>query len=170
MIGVPERNEAAPYYFTYIDKVSSNDIVRRLEEQLPETLAFLRSISEQKSLHRYAPDKWSIREALGHLNDCERMFCFRALWFARGFDAPLPSFEQETAAANAPGDKIAWSEHVAEFERIRQATIALFRNLPADAWKRTGVASGNTFTVRALAFITAGHVEHHLGIVRERYL
>src|SRR5690348_3120087 len=169
MIGVPERNEAAPYYFTYIDKVSSNDIVRRMEEQLPETLAMLRGISEQKSLHRYAPDKWSIREVLGHVNDCERMFCFRALWFARGFETPLPSFEQEIAAANAPGDKIPWAEHVAEFERIRGATISLFRNLPPEAWKKTGVASGNTFTVRALAFITAGHVEHHLEIVRERY-
>lgn len=170
MIGIPERTEAAPYYFTYIDKVSSQDILARLDDQLHEAMKFLRGISEEKSLHRYAPGKWSIREALGHINDCERMFVFRALWFARGFDLPLPSFDQDVAAASAPGDQISWSRHVEEFESIRGASLTLFRNLPAEAWKRTGVASGNTFTVRALAYIVAGHVEHHFGILRERYL
>src|SRR4026208_2503531 len=103
MVGLPERTEAAPYYFTYIDRVTSGDIVGQIETQLDETLAFLRGISEEKSLHRYAPDKWSIREVLHHISDCERLFVFRALWFARGFDSPLPSLAQNIAVAGGEG-------------------------------------------------------------------
>ena len=169
MIGIPERTEAAPYYFTYIDRIIGADIVSRLESQLEEATGFLNSISEEKSLFRYAPGKWSIREVLSHLNDCERMFVFRALWFARGFDTPLPSFEQEIAAAAARADETPWSRHVQEFQQIRRATLPFFRNLPEEAWKRTGIASGNQFTVRALAYIAAGHVDHHLAVLRERY-
>src|SRR5438270_7380178 len=170
MIGIPERTEAAPYYFTYIDRITTPDILGKLEGQLDEVTAFLRGISEEKSLYRYAAGKWSIREVLSHLNDCERMFVFRAFWFARGFDSPLPSFEQEIAVSGAQADQIPWSRHVEEFQLIRRATLPFFRNLPEDAWKRTGIASGNTFTVRALAYIAAGHVDHHLSILRERYL
>jgi len=170
MTGLPERTEAAPYYFTYIDRITSADIVDRLERQLEEATGFLNSISEEKSLCRYAPGKWSIREVLNHLNDCERMFVFRAFWFARGFDTPLPSFEQEIAVARAHADDVPWSWHVQEFQQIRRATLPFFRNLPEDSWKHTGIASGNQFTVRALAYIAAGHVDHHLAILRERYL
>ncbi len=166
----PDRTEAAEYYFTYIDKVGPGDICRILEEQLAETLPLLEAISEGRSLHRYAPDKWSIREVLSHLNDGERLFVFRAFWFARGFDTPLPSFDQKIAVSVAGADSRSWSSHVEEFRSIRAATLAFFRNLPSDAWTRRGVASGNPFTVRALAYITAGHVTHHMRILKERYL
>ena len=97
---LPDRTEAAEYYFTYIDQVSRDaDIRKILETQLDETLALLAPISDAKSLHRYAPDKWSIREVVSHLNDSERVFTYRALWFARGFDSPLPSFDQDIAVA-----------------------------------------------------------------------
>ena len=121
-------------------------------------------------MHRYAPDKWSIRDVVGHLNDTERLFVMRAFWFARGFDTPLPSYDQEIAAAGAQADRIPWAAHVEEFRLVRLSTVALFRNLPEEAWMRTGVASGNPFTVRALAYIIAGHVSHHAAIVKERYL
>jgi hypothetical protein len=170
MNGHPERTEAAPYYFTYIDLFPDGDIVEVLENQLDQTLSFLSGISEEQSLHRYALDKWSIRQVLNHLNDCERLFNCRALWFARTFDTPLPSFDQNIAAATAQADDYSWASHLAEFRAIRQATVAFFRNLPAEAWLRSGIASGNPFTVRALAYIAAGHVAHHLAIVRERYL
>src|SRR5262249_1387270 len=97
MKGRPEPTEAAPYYFGYINRISSDDVVSVLESQLDETASFLRGISEEKSLYRYAPDKWSIRQTWNHVNDTERVFVFRALWFARGFDSPLPSFDQEIA-------------------------------------------------------------------------
>lgn len=169
MIGVPERTEAAPYYFTYIDRVTGDDILGRLESQMEQAGAFLRAISEEKSLYRYAPGKWSIREAWNHVNDAERLFVFRAMWFARGFETPLPSFEQEIAVAAAQADQVPWAQHVAEFEQIRRASVSFFRNLPPEAWKRSGTASGYSFTVRALAYIVAGHAEHHLAILRERY-
>jgi hypothetical protein len=170
MSGRPQPNEAASYYSTYIDRVASDDIVDVLATQLDETLAFLSEISEERSLHRYAPDKWSMRELLGHVNDTERVFIFRALWFARGFQDPLPSYDQEIAVAAAESDKVSWANHVAEFRAIRSATLAFFRSLPAEAWLRSGIASNNSVTVRAIAYIVAGHLSHHLAILRERYL
>jgi hypothetical protein len=98
------------------------------------------------------------------------VFLYRALWFARGFDSPLPSFEQEIAVRHAHADEFPWAAHVEEFRATRQATLAFFRNLPADAWMRAGTASGNSFTVRALAFIIAGHLAHHRVVLEERYL
>jgi hypothetical protein len=169
-ITAPDRSEAAEYYFTYIDKVGSGDICRILEAQLPETLALLQGISEERSLHRYAPDKWSIREVMGHVNDTERMFVFRAMWFARGFDSPLPSFDQNVAIRSAGAEARTFRSHVDEFRAIREATLAFFAHLPPDAWMRRGIASDNPFTVRALAYITAGHVTHHMRILREKYL
>ncbi|MCU1310193.1 MAG: hypothetical protein JWO20_1318 [Candidatus Angelobacter sp.] len=170
MIGRPQSTEAAAYYFTYIDQVAGDDALATIENQLQEAATFLSGISEEKSLHQYAPEKWSLRQVLNHVNDAERIFAVRALWFARGFESPLPSFDQEIAASGAEADNISWAEHVEEFRRVRLSTISLFRNMPADAWMRSGIASDKRFTVRALAYIIAGHVTHHLGIVRERYL
>jgi hypothetical protein len=170
MAGPPERTEAAPYYFTYIDLIPDADIVGVLERQLDETSSFFSGISEERSLHRYAPEKWSIRQVLNHLNDCERLFSARAFWFARGFDTPLPSFDQNIAVEASGADDYSLASHLAEFRAIRQATVPFFRNLPAQSWSRTGIASGNPFTVRALAYVAAGHVVHHTAIVRERYL
>jgi hypothetical protein len=167
---MPARTEAADYYFTYIDKVGRGDICAILEAQMGETVAFLRGIPDERSLHRYAPDKWSIRQVVGHLNDAERVFAFRAFWFARGFDSSLPSFEQDIAVTSAGSDARSWPSLIDEFQTVRAASLSLFNNLPADAWMRRGTASGNPFTVRALAYIVAGHVAHHVGIVRERYL
>ncbi len=170
MVEIPERNEAADYYYKYIDLITSTDIVGVLETQLEESLSFLAGISEEKSLHRYAPDKWSFRQVLNHVSDTERVFGFRAFWFGRGFDSPLPSFEEKISAETARADEISWARHIEEFREVRRATTTFFRNLPAEAWSRSGIASGNPITVRALAYITAGHLAHHVAILQERYL
>lgn len=170
MTTAPDRTEAAEYYFTYINQVEGGDIRHVLEAQSAETLARLNEISDEKSLYRYAPEKWSIRQVVSHLSDCERLFVFRALWFARGFDSPLPSFDQNVAVAAADADSRSWRAHVEEFRAVRAATTAFFQNLPPEAWTRRGIASGNPFTVRALAYIAAGHVTHHMRILGERYL
>ncbi len=170
MKGRPKPGEAAPYYFSFIDRIADDDIVSVLERQSEETDTLWSRISEEKSRHRYAPDKWTIRQVLNHLSDTERLFVFRAFWFARGFDSPLPSFDQHTAVGLAHADEIPWVRHVEEFRAVRLATIPFFRNLPSDAWVQRGTASGNPFTVRALAFLAAGHVAHHVAILRERYL
>jgi DinB superfamily len=166
----PDRTEAADYYFRYIDLVPAGDICNILEAQLPATLARLADISEERSLHRYAPGKWSMRELLSHVNDTERVFLFRAWWFARGFDAPLPSFDQNIAVAHAAADERSWRSHIEEFRSVRATTLDFFRHLTADAWSRRGIASDNPFTVRALAYITAGHVTHHMNVLNDRYL
>jgi len=170
MIARPDRNEAADYYYTYIDQVGEGDIRDLLERQSSETLSLLRTVDDDRSRLRYAADKWSIREVVGHINDTERLFIFRALWFARGFDSALPSFDQNVAIATAGADDRTWPSHVDEFAAVRAATTAFFRHLPGEAWPRRGIASGNPFTVRALAYITAGHVAHHIRILKERYL
>lgn len=170
MLRRPQPNEAAAYYSIYIDRITSDDIVEVLSTQLDEAVNFLSGIAEEQSLHRYAPEKWSMRELLGHVNDTERVFMFRALWFARGFKDPLPSFDQEIGYKAAGSDNASWASHKEEFNAIRSATISFFRNLPEDAWSRSGIASDNLVTVRALAYIVAGHVSHHLSILRERYL
>jgi hypothetical protein len=170
MITIPDRSEAAEYYFTYINQVTEGDVCETLEAQLAETVTLLDGISEETSLRRYAPEKWSIRQVVSHMNDTERMFVFRALWFARGFDSPLPSFDQNIAISGASADERSLRSHVEEFGSVRAATLTFFQHLPADAWARAGIASGNRFTVRALAYITAGHVRHHNSILRTRYL
>jgi DinB superfamily len=170
MVTPPTRDEASEYYFTYIDQVPAGDICATLESQSADTLAFLHGISEEKSLYRYAPDKWSIREVFSHVNDGERLFVSRAFWFARGFDTPLPSFDQTVAMSAAGADDRSWSCHVDEFRTVRAATLTFFQNMPTEAWSRSGIASGNRFTVRALAYIVAGHTTHHVAILRKRYL
>ncbi len=166
----PGHDEAAPYYFTYIDRVPDGDIAAVMAAQREEGARFFSAVSEEKSLHRYAPGKWSMRESLNHVNDAERLFLFRAFWFARGFDSPLPSFDEKTAVEVAKSDERPWASHAEEFRAVRQATLTFFRDLPDEAWSRGGQASGNFFTVRALAWIIAGHLVHHTEVLRDRYL
>jgi DinB superfamily len=166
----PERTEAAPYYFTYIDRIPHDDIVGVMEGQLEDVGKVLAGISEEKSSHRYAPEKWSIRQVLSHVNDTERAFAFRALWFGRDFHERLAGFDQIVSVNAARADAYSWASHVAEFCGIRRSALALFRKLPSEAWGRTGVASGNLVSVRALAYIIAGHVSHHVAILEQRYL
>jgi uncharacterized damage-inducible protein DinB len=166
-----DRTEAADYYYTYIDQVPKGQDIRRvIDSQLGDVLALLNGISEEKSQYRYAPGKWSIRETVGHLNDTERLFVFRAMWFARGLEPALPSFDQDVALAGARFDDRTLADLVDEFKAVRAATQRFFASLPDEAWTKRGVASGKEFTVRALAHIVAGHTTHHLKLLRERYL
>lgn len=168
-IGAPARDEAAEYYFNYIDLVPAGDIRELLARQGGEVAPLFEAITEQRSQYRYAPDKWSIRELLSHLNDCERLFAFRAFWFARGFDSELPSFDDKICARGAAADRITLAAHLAEFRALRASTLSFFEGLPDHAWDVRGIASGNLFTVRSLAYIAVGHVNHHLRVLREKY-
>jgi hypothetical protein len=167
--GLPERDEAESYYWRYIDRIQDPDVVGVLETQLAPTVAFLRQYDDAGSLYRYQPDKWSVREVVGHLADCERLFLARAFWFARGFSTPLPSFDQNVCATAGEADLVPWDQLIDELTTIRESTLSFFRNLPAEAWTRRGVASDCGFSVRALAYLAAGHVDHHLAVLRERY-
>jgi hypothetical protein len=170
MSTIPDRTEAVEYYFIYIDQVPDGDLFTLLRAQANEIVGLLNSISDEESLRRYAPDKWSIRDVVNHINDTERLFVFRAFWFARGFDSPLPSFDQNIAVSGANAGQRSWRSLIEEFQAVRAATISFFESLPAEAWMRRGIASGNPFTVRALAYLAVGHVIHHSKILREKYL
>lgn len=169
-LGRPARGEMDEYYVAYIDLVPDGDIRQLLDDQRQETLSFLSTIPEARATHRYAPEKWSVSEILSHVNDCERLYTMRAFWFARAMELPLPSFHSDMAVKTAKPEERPWSTHVHEFASVRASTVDLFRHLPPEAWLRRGIASDLPFSVRALAYITAGHVIHHTRVLRERYL
>jgi len=168
--GRPQTGEYASDYQRYIDLATEDDVVAALDAQSHETATLLGSISEQQASHRYEPDKWSIKQLVGHIADSERIFAYRALRIARGDTTPLPGFEQEPYVANAGSDDRPVSELVEELAAVRRANVMMLRALPAEAWSRVGTASDNPISVRALVFIILGHERHHLRILRERYL
>ncbi len=170
MHGRPQGSEAASFFWKYIDKVEGDDPIAVLERQLGSALALFAGITEERSMFRYAPDKWSTRQALNHVTDMERVFTYRALWFGRGFTGALESFDENAGEVAAHADRVSWAAHVEEFQQVRRATMALFRNMPEEAWSRSGIANGNLISVRSLAFLAAGHAEHHLALLEERYL
>lgn len=166
----PAPDEFAPYYGRYIDKVPDGDIVATLRDQVEVTLAALRAIPDAKAGFRYAPDKWTIREVVGHLSDAERIFTYRALRIARGDETPLPGFDENAFVSRARLDDRSFAGLIDEYAAVRAATVALFDSLFPEEWTRRGIASDKGVSVRALAWITAGHEIHHVGILRERYL
>jgi hypothetical protein len=166
----PEPNEYASYYERYISLVPDADLVETLERQGAETVALLRGLSEEQGQHRYEPGKWSVKQLVGHVNDGERVFSYRALSIARGDRAALPGMEQDEWMAGVDFDARTLASLTDEFEAVRAATLQLLRHLSPEAWARRGTASDNEVSVRALAYIIAGHEAHHVRILRERYL
>lgn len=166
----PAADEHIPYYGKYIALVPESEAVAALEAQLEDMLPFLRSLGEGRGTLRYAPGKWSIKEVIGHLIDSERVFAYRAMRIARADRTPLPGFDENTYVPAARFDRLTLGTLVDELELVRRSNLALFRGLDEDAWVRRGTANGNEISVRALAFIIAGHGRHHVGILKERYL
>jgi hypothetical protein len=166
----PEPSEYAAYYSRYVALVPEGDIRMLLRAQLPDTIALLRPLSEHQAGYRYAEDKWSIRQVVGHLLDSERIFVYRAVRIARGDQTPLPGYNENVYAEMGGFDERALINLLAELEAARASTAAFFQNLPDDAWARTGTANSYPVSVRALAYITAGHELHHREILQNRYL
>lgn len=165
----PGSTEHHPYYEKYVSLVPDGDYLANLEAQGREHAKFLRGIGEEKSTFRYAPEKWSIREVVGHMIDAERVFVYRALTFAREDTTPLPAFDENAWAKASNAHDRPLRELVAEFEAVRSATLAMFRGFTEEQFARSGVANNNTASVRAIAFIVAGHERHHIRVLRERY-
>lgn len=166
----PDESEHAPYYSRYISLVPDGDVVSALSSQIAPTLALLRSLSEVKERYRYAPGKWSVREMVGHLSDAERVFGYRALRFARGDSTPLPGFDENAFVANAKFDALPLAQLCDELEAVRAASVALFDSLDAEEWMRRGTANDKVMSVRAAAWVAAGHELHHMELLRTRYL
>jgi uncharacterized damage-inducible protein DinB len=166
----PSTDEHAPYYARYIALVPDGSIVEILRGQITDTVGLLAGLPDARARHRYAPGKWSVKEVLGHVCDGERVFAYRALRIGRGDATPLPGFDENGFAAHAPFDTRPLADVIAEFESVRGATLTLLGSLDEAAWSRRGVASGHPVTVRALAWIIAGHELHHRAVLAERYL
>lgn len=165
----PQSGEYAPYYDKYVSLVPDGDILKTLEKQAPETAALL-ARPEADGDFRYAPGKWSLKESLGHVIDSERVFGYRAMRFARNDSTPLPGFEQDDFVKYGPFGQCKLDALVEEFAAVRKATVLMFRALDDSAWARRGVANNNEVTVRALAYIIAGHELHHRRIFQQKYL
>lgn len=168
-IGRPEPGEYNPYYDRYISLVKSDDIIAELEKQAPETIALLKSAAA-KADFRYEPGKWSVKEVVGHVNDAERIMTYRALRIARGDKTPIEGFEQDDYIRGGNFGQRTLADLIDEFTAIRQATLAFFRHLDAEAAARIGSANKNDISARALPFIIAGHELHHRRILQEKYL
>lgn len=166
----PQAGENASYYDRYISLVSGNDILGALDEQRRHTLLLLSGRTEADGDLRYAPEKWSVKEVLGHVNDTERVMSYRALRISRGDQTPIEGFEQDDYVRNGPAGRSSLSDLIEDYIAVRRATLSLFRNLDETAWTRRGVAAGNEVTLRALAYIIAGHELHHRKILEEKYL
>jgi hypothetical protein len=168
-IARPEPGEFAPYYERYISLVAGTDILGTLDAQRRQTLLLLSGRDDRDGEYRYAPGKWSAKEVLGHVCDTERVFAYRALRIARGDQTPLAGFEQDDYVKNGPFAKAPMEEIIEDYIAVRRASITLFRNLDEAAWVRRGVANNNEVSVRALAYIIAGHELHHRRILEEKY-
>ena len=176
-IARPAANEHAPYYAGYIDAAEATlaprglaDVLALLEAQTADWQALMATVPEAKASVAYAPGKWTLAESLVHVNDTERVFAYRLLRIARGDRTPLPGFEQDDWVPTSRAGNRSLADILAEMYAVRAATLALVRSLDDEAVAQTGVASGKEVTARALVWMIAGHMQHHFGLTRERYL
>lgn len=166
----PGSDEFAPFYAPYLASFTRDiDPDSEIKAQTFEVARFLSAIDDEKSLYRYAPGKWSIREVVGHLTDGERVFAYRLLRVTRGDQTPLPGFEEDDYVRAARFDRRPLTDLVAEWLSVREATSTLVRATDAEGWSRRGVANGQPISARAIIYVILGHVRHHMGVLRERY-
>jgi uncharacterized damage-inducible protein DinB len=168
-IARPQPGEYAPYYDRYISLVPGEDILDTLDQQRRQTMMLLCGRDDDDGDFRYAPDKWSAKEVLGHVCDTERIFAYRALRISRADTTPLEGFEQDDYVRNGPFAQRPLADLIEDFIAVRRATLSLLRNLDEAAWMLRGIANKNEVTVRALAYIIAGHELHHRGILEAKY-
>ncbi len=169
VIGRPAELEHAPYFGKYIGLVPEDDVLGVLGRQPEELRALARGVEPARERHRYAPGKWSVREVLGHLIDGERVFGYRALCFSRQEPNGLPGFDENAYVANAIYDAVPLVDLVEEFALVRAANLIVLRRLDADGWMRVGTANQNRISIRALGYVMAGHVRHHIAILASKY-
>lgn len=165
----PPSSEYAPAYAAYVSAVPDGDIVQLLEQQLDTLRDLAAQVPADRELFRYGPDKWSIRQVFGHLSDGERVFGYRLVSISRGDGTPLPGFDENVYVAAANFDARPLQALTAEFVLLRKANLMALRALDAQAWRRIGLANNTPVSVRAIAYVMAGHVNHHVALLRARY-
>lgn len=167
--GRPEPDEYEPYFGQYIRRVPDGSIIDLLQAQRSATQTMLSPLTADQVAFRPKPDDWNMVQVVGHLADAERLFASRALWFARNETAPLPSFDPDVFMSAVDFEQLGWATVLADLDVVRAGTLALLRTFSEAAWLRRGVASNNLMSVRAMAYIIAGHELHHLADFRQRY-
>jgi hypothetical protein len=165
----PTPNDYSPYHAPYVDLVPEDDVVSAIEQESSQTQRLLSSLDESKAAFRYAADKWSVKQVVGHIVDSERIFAFRLLAIARGEQSPLPGFDENLYVENAKFDAWTLGDLAENYALVRRSTIVLLRNLPDEAWTRRGVANGAEASVLGFAYVIVGHERHHTRVLRERY-
>ncbi len=171
-IGRPQADEYAPYFERYISKVPAEgiDILGQLSTQIDDTASLFGALTDAEGDFAYGPDKWTVKQVVGHMADTERIFCYRAVCFARGEKVELPGFDENTYAAYAHFGARKLADIITELRAVRAASVAFFAGLDAEELMRRGKANGREYSVRAVPYIMAGHERHHGEIFRERYL
>ena len=165
----PQATEHSSYYTSYIARVTEPDVIDVLARQPGEMAKVFGALPPDRATYRYAPGKWSVAEVLGHLSDGERIFAYRALRIARGDSTPLPGFEENDYVPESHCDRRGLSQVLDDFVAVRRATLTLLAGLDESDLTRVGTANDTPISVRALVYILAGHVRHHMGTLRERY-
>lgn len=169
MVSRPENNEYKPYFSTYVNLVPEGDLIQILDKQVDETISLLKDLTDDQSHYRYGPDKWTIKEMIGHVADTERIMGYRMLCIARGDTASLPGFDDKVYAINGDFNRLTMGELLENLAVVRKSTILLLKQFTPEAWLRKGNANNSEVTVRALAYIVAGHELHHRRIIKDRY-
>ncbi|HTW57947.1 MAG TPA: DinB family protein [Terriglobales bacterium] len=165
----PDPSEYSAYHERYISLIAGTDILGILDAQRRQMMLLLSGRDEAEGEFRYAPDKWTVSEVLGHVCDTERIFAYRALRISRGDQTPIEGFEQDDYVKNGPFGRLPLAEVIEDYIAVRRATLTLLRNLDEAAWARRGTVNENEISVRALAYLTAGHELHHRKILEEKY-
>ena len=165
----PDKTEYDPYYEHYVSLVADSDILDTLGSQSTKLQDIFTAMPEERGDFRYAEGKWSIKELLGHLIDAERMFAYRLFRISRGDETPIEGFEQDGYIENAHSNGRSFADLLEEFSLLRRANMIFFNNMGDDSWTRVGTANNAKISARALVYIMAGHIEHHLGVLKERY-
>ena len=168
-IRAPQSDEFAQFYAGYVAAIGNEDVPALLEGQIPTLRQVCADLSEEQALYRYAPGKWSVKEVIGHLADSERVFAYRALRISRGDRTPLPGFDEKSYVAAGDFDRRGIDELLDDLEVLRTSTLRLFKHVEAERWEWRGVANGKEVSLRALAYIIAGHTQHHTRILASRY-
>lgn len=166
----PPADEYPPHFAAYVEEAPDGDIIRTLQAGVKSTLTLLKGLDDARAGHRYAPNKWTVREVVAHVADSERVFSYRLLSFARADPAELPSFDENLWVPEQQAERQKFKRVLDDFKAVRAATVTLLKTLPRQAWTRRGVANHKAMSVRALAWSIAGHEEHHRRVLVERYL
>jgi hypothetical protein len=169
MLKRPLPSEYPPPFAGYVDHVPEVDVVGALGAQVDVLRQLAAVISPERETYAYAPDKWTIRQLVGHLGDVERVFSFRALCFARSDQTPLPGFDENAYVENSRFNDTRLGDLIEEFVLLRSSNLKMFTSLSEAQWSATGVANGKSISVRALAYVMVGHVRHHVAMLRDRY-